>query len=99
MRFIVKNNSGEHIENLMRSLRYHVWGASFTRPIETGGAYPRFHIYLRYNKITKEISIDLHLDQRKTVYEGATAHKGEYQGELVEKEAERIRASIQKLQQ
>ena len=98
MRFIIKNNSGENIENLMRSLRYHIWDASnedrkisFIRPLEGGGAYPRFHIYLQYNKITKEIAFDLHLDQRRTVYEGAKAHKGEYEGEVVEEEAQRIR--------
>ena len=101
MRFTVKNNSGENIENLMRSLRYHSWGASqkdgklqFIRPLEAGGAYPRFHIYLTYDKKTKKISFDLHLDQRKTVYKGATAHKGDYEGELVEKEAERLIKSI-----
>jgi len=103
MRFAIKNTTGEKIESLMRSLRYHFWGNSnkddkinFTRPLETGGAYPRFHVYLRYNKITKEISFDLHLDQRKTVYEGAKAHKGEYEGELVEKEAKRIKNYINK---
>jgi len=88
----------------MRGARYHSWGVSqkdgklqFTRPLETGGAYPRFHIYLKYNKTTKEIALDLHFDQRKTVYEGATAHKGDYEGEVVEKEAERIRVFMQKL--
>ncbi|MDD5750230.1 MAG: hypothetical protein PHU56_01065 [Candidatus Pacebacteria bacterium] len=104
MNFIVKNSTGENIENLMRQIRYHSWGASqkdgklqFIRPFETGGAFPRFHIYLRYNRTNKEIDIDLHLDQRKTVYEGAKAHKGEYQGELVQEEAERIKTSIQKI--
>jgi len=105
MHFTIKNNSGENIENLMRSLRYHIWGVSnedkktnFIRPLEGGGAYPRFHIYLQYNKTTKEVALDLHLDQRRTVYEGAKAHKGDYEGELVEKETERIKAFIQKLQ-
>ncbi len=104
MHFIVKNNSGENIENLMRMARYHFWGISqkdgklqFTRLLETGGDYPRFHIYLQYNKQTKEMAIDLHFDQRRTVYEGAKAHKGEYDGELVEKEAERIKDYIKKL--
>lgn len=98
MRFILKNNSGENIDVLMRSLRYHSWGFSakdnklqFIRPLETGGAYPRFHIYLQYNKQTKKITIDLHFDQRKPVYQGTTAHHGEYEGEILEKEAKRIK--------
>ena len=37
------------------------------------------------------IEINLHLDQKKPSYEGAAAHSGEYEGELVEKEAERIK--------
>lgn len=103
MHFVVKNNSGENIENLMRSLRYRYWGASqkdgkmqFVRTLETGGAYPRFHIYLQYNKQTKKIAIDLHFDQRKPVYQGTTAHRGEYEGEILKKEDERIKAFMQK---
>ncbi len=34
--------------------------------------------------------ISLHLDAKKPSYEGTAAHGGEYQGELVEKEMERI---------
>lgn len=105
MQFIIKNNTGQNIDVVMRDLRYHAWGnimgeqKQFIRPLETGGAYPRFHIYLRYNARTKDIALALHFDQRRTIYEGTTAHQGDYDGEVVEKEAARIKTSLQKLQQ
>jgi len=54
-----------------------------------GDWYPRFHIYILKEK--EKIVFNLHLDQRQPVYEGATAHAGEYDGEVVETEAERIK--------
>ncbi len=53
-----------------------------------GDWYPRFHIYILEEK--EKIIFNLHLDQRQPVYEGITAHAGEYDGEVVEREAERI---------
>ena len=38
---------------------------------------------------------NLHLDQKKPTYEGHVAHSGEYDGELVEEEAERIRRILE----
>jgi len=96
MQLKLKNNTGQSIDVVMRDLRYHAWGNAvaeqkqFIRPLATGGAYPRFHIYLRYNARTKDIALSLHFDQRRTVYQGAKAHGGEYEGEIVKKEAERI---------
>ena len=50
--------------------------------------YPRYHVYI---KIEGDIVIfDLHLDQKRPIYEGVTAHSGEYDGEVVEREAARI---------
>jgi hypothetical protein len=70
-------------------------------------SYPRFHIYVHPVKSSKagakqfnrvnvdhvahETLISLHLDQKKPIYKGAPAHAAEYEGELVEKEAERIK--------
>ena len=39
---------------------------------------------------------NLHLDQKKPIYKGAPAHAGEYEGEIIEKEAERIKQIFQK---
>jgi len=82
-----------NIYNLMRQAGYHPEAGdektgepSFIRRLGTDD-YPRFHAY-----VSRETSeINLHLDQKKPSYEGATAHSGEYDGELVEKEAERIK--------
>jgi len=62
----------------------------FTRPPR---GYPRFHIYLKIEN--KNLIFNLHLDQKKPIYKGATAHSGEYEGELIEKEAERIKQILQ----
>ena len=84
-----------NVYNLMRQAGYHpkssdekTGQASFARRLDIAD-YPRFHIYLKVARETVKIS--LHLDQKKPSYEGATAHSGEYKGELLEKEAERIK--------
>ena len=64
------------------------------------GRYPRFHIYCLIAKNSKLLTINLHLDQKAPVYQGATAHGGDYEGPVLEKEIERIRpllAGIPKL--
>jgi hypothetical protein len=48
------------------------------------GIYPRFHLYLNSGVI------NLHLDQKQASYEGYGAHSGEYDGDTVEREGERI---------
>ncbi len=40
------------------------------------------------------IIINLHLDQKKPIYRGTPAHSAEYEGRVVEKEAERIKKII-----
>ena len=42
--------------------------------------YPRFHIYVKTLGYTGA-EINLHLDQKKTSYEGTRAHSGEYNSE------------------
>lgn len=54
--------------------------------------YPRFHVYIKIE--TEQTIFDLHLDQKRPIYEGVTAHAGEYDGEVVEREGERIRGLI-----
>ena len=53
-----------------------------------GDLYPRFHVYILEQGET--VVFNLHLDQRPTRYAGVSAHSGEYEGEVVEREAERI---------
>ena len=61
--------------------------AAFIRPIQ--GDFPRFHLYVREDK--NEYLFNLHLDQKKPTYGEHTAHSGEYEGEVVENEAIRIK--------
>lgn len=56
--------------------------------------YPRFHLYIQ-KEMPEEIILTLHLDQKRPSYEGCPAHSGEYDGELVEKEALRIKKYIE----
>jgi hypothetical protein len=37
---------------------------------------------------------NLHLDQKKTSYEGSHAHSGQYDGEVVDREADRIMKTL-----
>lgn len=55
----------------------------------SGHDYPRYHAYVHIEGT--ELIVNLHIDQKKPSYEGSNAHNGEYDGELVEKEIERIR--------
>ena len=56
--------------------------------------YPRFHAYVEDRG--EKVVINLHLDQRAPVYRGVTAHSGEYDGEVVESEADRIKGYLGK---
>ena len=83
----------ENPYNLMRKCGYHSEGIDkktgqtvFARRLGVGD-YPRFHAYVSREKQ----EINLHLDQKKPVYKSQPAHAAEYEGELVEKEAERIK--------
>lgn len=88
MKFAIKNN-GENTLNLMRKIGYLFQKENqFVRLLERNN-YPRFHLYIKENK--EEIILDLHLDQKRPIYKGAPAHAGEYQGKVVETEAQRIK--------
>lgn len=85
------------IYNLMRDLGYHFQGQTenskelgFSRP-RTG--YPRLHLFIKQEK--EILSLSLHLDQKKPVYENATAHSGDYDGPVVEREMARIKQYIE----
>ncbi len=95
MKFTLKNISSENSVTLMRRIGYFFLKEenaelSFIRPMNRNG-YPRFHVYLKFYKETDEVVLNLHLDQKRPVYQGVSAHAGEYDGETVEREAERIK--------
>lgn len=53
-----------------------------------GSAFPRYHCYIE--DLGTEWTINLHLDMKAPTYEGQRAHSGEYDGALVEQEAQRF---------
>jgi hypothetical protein len=95
MKIIVKTKENPH--SLMRKCGYFLahdseGELSFQRPAAlSGSGYPRFHVYIKYDSVSNETVINLHLDQKRPVYKGAAAHAAEYSGPVVEKEAERIK--------
>ena len=60
----------------------------------TRNDYPRFHLYII--QTGADFIFKLHLDQKKPSYEksGAHGHSGEYEGDVVETEAERIKSLL-----
>lgn len=96
MKFALKTERPENIQNLMRKIQYHYLGQkdnqlSFSKPLGST-RYPRFHIYLTQDGT--EIEMNIHLDQKAPSYGKETAHSGEYDGSLVEKEVIRIKSQI-----
>ncbi|MFH1759346.1 MAG: hypothetical protein ABH822_02180 [Patescibacteria group bacterium] len=65
---------------------------SFVRRI-TGQNFPRYHTYVRQSGA--DLEINLHIDQKKPSYGAGHAHGGDYEGELVERELERIKSFVQ----
>jgi len=97
MKFVLKGPFKENVYNLMRKAGYYFQGKDeekseliFIRPPK---GYPRFHLCLKIEN--DNLIFNLHLDQKRPIYKGAPAHAGEYAGETVEKEAERIKQILE----
>jgi hypothetical protein len=97
MRFVIKGPFKENIYTLMRRAGYPALPSSkrqrkqeaeleFARPLR---GYPRFHLFIKTQN--DSLICNLHLDQKKPIYQGAIAHGGEYNSKIVKKEAERIK--------
>ncbi len=90
------NNINYNLAELVRRLGYKPIGhtpqneLNCVRPL--GADYPRFHIYLKEEPPL--ITFNLHLDQKRPSYEGATAHSGDYESDTVKDEARRIKEVI-----
>lgn len=92
MNFNIKGPFKENIYSLMRKIGYTFQRKdeskseiSFVRPPRN---YPRFHIYLK--EVDDNLFFNLHLDQKKPIYKGVTAHSGEYDTETIKQEKQRI---------
>ncbi len=64
---------------------------SFVKQIH-GVPYPRFHVYVEEKN--EDILFNIHLDQRKPIYNGSPAHGAEYENPAVEQEIQRIKTLI-----
>lgn len=101
MQLSIKNKLKESIASSLRRAGYRFLDRDeeknemvFVRVLGPGG-YPRFHIYLKTDKLSQKIFLNLHLDQRKIIYKGAPAHSADYEGPAVEGEIERIKQFLQ----
>jgi hypothetical protein len=99
MKFKLKGPLEDNINNITRQIGYHSLGKNearleyvFVRLIN-GDRYPRFHLYIKTEN--GDLIFDLHLDQKAPSYAGTAAHSGEYDTEVVKKEAERIKQILQ----
>ncbi|MBI4276463.1 hypothetical protein HY629_01340 [Candidatus Uhrbacteria bacterium] len=52
--------------------------------------FPKYHVYPEERE--GQLIINIHLDQKQASYAGSHAHSGEYDGDLVEREAARLQA-------
>lgn len=93
------DTKGESITSMLRKCGYFPDGVDertgemrFIRSMG-GGDFPRFHVYSKKDERGGFI-ISLHLDQKRPSYGGSAAHGGEYEGEMVEREAIRIKTSV-----
>jgi hypothetical protein len=101
MKFEINGPFEENIYTLMRRLGYFFQKKDgekgeliFVRPAK---GYPRFHLFVK--KRGENLVFKLHLDQKRPIYKGTPAHAGEYAGEIVKKEAERIKQILEKYTQ
>ena len=90
------NKNKRNVRDLIRRIGYAPLGATPEGEISCvrrlSGNYPRFHIYLKETGAVYHFS--LHLDQKKPVYEGVTAHSGEYDSDVVKEELSRIKTIL-----
>ena len=95
MKFLVENKN-ENLLSLVRKIGYRVNSSSrgefnCIRPVQ-GSDYPRFHLFIEEDE--DKFIFKLHLDQKKPSYSGSSAHSGEYEGRVVEEEAEKIKKIV-----
>lgn len=98
MKLIIKDSDIDSTPfNFLRSAGYiyiesrQTGQGSFSRPLGNGH-YPRFHIYV--NEEDNSITFNIHLDQKQASYEGTSAHSGEYDGEIVAQEVQRLKGFL-----
>ncbi|MBI2577362.1 MAG: hypothetical protein HYV77_00780 [Candidatus Wildermuthbacteria bacterium] len=94
----------QHIVNVMRECGYTPDGQDdktgelrFFRKMSYG-LFPKFHAYCWVPERYGTATINLHLDQKAPSYRGSHAHSGEYDGDLIKTEAQRIENTAKNIQ-
>jgi hypothetical protein len=100
MKFVIEIKN-ENIVSISRRIGYRPMSINGQREYSiirllTGNNYPRFHIYIKEEK-TGDFIFNLHLDQKKPSYGSTHAHSAEYEGDLIDKEVERIKKLIEQI--
>ncbi len=97
---IVISNPSDSVLNIMRRAGYHFDRQDSSTGDDSyiarlsGAFYPRFHVYVRSDD--KGVVLRLHLDQKRPSYPGSHAHNAEYDGDVVEREGERLKQLFEK---
>ena len=100
MKHFIPGHLPDNARNLLRRLGYgehigHGGQTSFSKRL-SGADFPRFHVYVEEN--AQGLQINLHLDQKPVNLGGGSAHGGEYEGTLVEREMNAIISGIKSME-
>lgn len=78
-----------NVANMLRQAGYHPLQDAWVRQL-SNAFYPRFHLYLRDDQTSLDLS--LHLDQKQSTIKlaGLKRHAGDYKSPVVVAELERI---------
>lgn len=93
MKIVVGGSLNINEKVFLNRLGYHVHRdrhsnqTSYVRRL-SGQQYPRWHIYIK--NYGQDTVFNLHLDEKKPSYAGSPRHSGQYSGEVVLNEANRI---------
>lgn len=90
----------DHARNLMRRVGYgeqrtREGQVSYVRRVSSE-RFPRYHAYVE-DLAGGGMQVNLHVDQKEASYAGTSAHAGEYEGPLVEREMTHIVSYIKNL--
>ena len=96
---ITVDHPNDYARNLLHKCGYAAFDDPNTKEVSyvrrlTSDFYPRFHAYAEEKD--EKLFINIHLDQKKPSYKGADhMHSGEYEGEIVEREARWLKNQIE----
>lgn len=90
----------DHARNIMRRIGYgeqrtHEGQISYVKRVSSD-RFPRYHAYVE-DVANGGMQVNLHIDQKEASYTGTSAHAGEYEGPLVEREMTNIVAFIKNI--